>query len=322
MSTQIQRRRGTTAEHSTFTGVEGEITVDTTKDTAVVHDGTTVGGHPLQKQYPPLGSAAAPTYTFTGDTNTGIYSPGADQVAVSTGGTGRLFVDSSGRVGVGVTENGSNAKLEVRSTTGSINSATLRVNGGLTTTGAANTGSTLLFAGNIGTGERDFASVFAGKENGTSGNNDSYLAFGTRANGGSVSERLRITSAGNVGIGTSNPSERLHIASTDDAVVLIESTGGETTDDARLEIKTTNGTFSIQNDRSLGTSGVLTFAGNTANSLCIDHATGNVGIGTTTPSAPIDVFQAASGIVARFTGNGNTTTFNGFAVEADRKSVV
>jgi hypothetical protein len=88
MSTQIQRRRGTTAEHSTFTGADGELTVDTTKDTVVVHDATTVGGHPLQKQYPPLGSAAAPTYTFTGDPNTGIYSPGADQVAVATNGTG------------------------------------------------------------------------------------------------------------------------------------------------------------------------------------------------------------------------------------------
>jgi hypothetical protein len=103
MSTQIQRRRGTTAEHSTFTGVEGELTVDTTKDTAVVHDGTTVGGHPLQKQYPPLGSAAAPTYTFNGDTNTGIYSPGADQVAVATNGTGRLFVDASGMLASGGT---------------------------------------------------------------------------------------------------------------------------------------------------------------------------------------------------------------------------
>jgi hypothetical protein len=37
------------------------------------------------------GSAAAPSITFTGDTNTGIYSPGADQVALSTNGTGRLF---------------------------------------------------------------------------------------------------------------------------------------------------------------------------------------------------------------------------------------
>lgn len=49
MTTALQRRRGTTTEHSTFTGLEGEITVDTTKDTAVVHDGATVGGHELAK---------------------------------------------------------------------------------------------------------------------------------------------------------------------------------------------------------------------------------------------------------------------------------
>ena len=48
-----------------------------------------------------LGSAASPTLKFTGDPNTGIYSPGADQLAVATNGTGRLFVDSSGRVGIG-----------------------------------------------------------------------------------------------------------------------------------------------------------------------------------------------------------------------------
>jgi hypothetical protein len=48
-----------------------------------------------------LGTAAAPTINFTGDTNTGIYSPGADQFAISTGGTGRVFVDASGNVGIG-----------------------------------------------------------------------------------------------------------------------------------------------------------------------------------------------------------------------------
>jgi hypothetical protein len=48
-----------------------------------------------------LGTAAAPSISFTGDSNTGIYSPGADQFAISTGGTGRVFVDASGRVGVG-----------------------------------------------------------------------------------------------------------------------------------------------------------------------------------------------------------------------------
>jgi hypothetical protein len=47
-----------------------------------------------------LGSASAPTITFTGDTNTGIYSPGADQVAISTAGSGRLFVDPNGIVSV------------------------------------------------------------------------------------------------------------------------------------------------------------------------------------------------------------------------------
>jgi hypothetical protein len=45
----LQLRRGTTSEHSTFTGLVGEVTIDTTKDTIVVHDGTTVGGIPLAK---------------------------------------------------------------------------------------------------------------------------------------------------------------------------------------------------------------------------------------------------------------------------------
>lgn len=49
MSTAVQFRGGTTAEHATFTGAEREITVDTTKDTVVVHDGLTPGGHPLAK---------------------------------------------------------------------------------------------------------------------------------------------------------------------------------------------------------------------------------------------------------------------------------
>jgi hypothetical protein len=44
----------------------------------------------------PLGSATAPALTFTGDPNTGIYSPGADQVAISTDGTGRLFISADG----------------------------------------------------------------------------------------------------------------------------------------------------------------------------------------------------------------------------------
>ena len=47
MAIQIQLRQGTTTEHNTFKGAIGEVTVDTTKDVPVVHDGVTVGGHPV-----------------------------------------------------------------------------------------------------------------------------------------------------------------------------------------------------------------------------------------------------------------------------------
>ena len=49
MSTTLKLRGGSTAEHSTFTGEAREVTVDTQKNTVVVHDGSTVGGHPLLK---------------------------------------------------------------------------------------------------------------------------------------------------------------------------------------------------------------------------------------------------------------------------------
>jgi hypothetical protein len=45
----FQRRRGTTAQHASFTGLLGELTVDTDKDTVVVHDGATAGGFPLAR---------------------------------------------------------------------------------------------------------------------------------------------------------------------------------------------------------------------------------------------------------------------------------
>jgi hypothetical protein len=50
MATQVQLRRGNTAQTSTFTGAVAEITVDTDKKTLVVHDGTTAGGIPLATQ--------------------------------------------------------------------------------------------------------------------------------------------------------------------------------------------------------------------------------------------------------------------------------
>jgi hypothetical protein len=190
MADQLQLRGGTTAETATFTGALREVTVDTDKDTLVVHDNALAGGYPLLRQdlsnlpagtidnadinasaaivdtkldtiatagkvsnsattatdantasaivardasgnftagtitaaltgaassnvlkagdtmtgalVVPLASAATPSLTFTGDLNTGIFSPGADTLAITTAGTNRLHITSAGLVGIGV----------------------------------------------------------------------------------------------------------------------------------------------------------------------------------------------------------------------------
>lgn len=57
MATQIQLRRGSTSQHSSFTGAVGEATVDTDLDVIRVHDGSTAGGHVM------VGTATTQTLT-------------------------------------------------------------------------------------------------------------------------------------------------------------------------------------------------------------------------------------------------------------------
>ena len=49
MSKQVKMRRGTATQHTTFTGVVGEVTVDTTNSALRVHDGATVGGRAMAR---------------------------------------------------------------------------------------------------------------------------------------------------------------------------------------------------------------------------------------------------------------------------------
>ena len=72
------------------------LTLPTTSGTIV----TTAGGSTVPFA---LGSAASPSITFTGDTNTGIFSPGADTIAFSEGGTEVMRLDSLGNILVGQT---------------------------------------------------------------------------------------------------------------------------------------------------------------------------------------------------------------------------
>ena len=64
MSFAFQRRRGTTAQHASFTGLNAELTVDTDKKTVVVHDGSTAGGTPLAKERNSLNAQSGTTYTL------------------------------------------------------------------------------------------------------------------------------------------------------------------------------------------------------------------------------------------------------------------
>jgi len=106
MAKQVQMRRGTTAEHSSFTGAVGELTVDTTKDTVVVHDGATVGGKPMATQ--------ATTASKTDITST-VATAGQDWLgvayvdpdAIGANPTAKIYPDGSI---VGSTDNGSYTK--------------------------------------------------------------------------------------------------------------------------------------------------------------------------------------------------------------------
>ena len=104
MSTQIQTRRGTTTQHSSFTGAAGEITVDTDKNVVVVHDGSTAGGHPLIKSGD-IGSTVqaydadtskndvANTFTAEQTFNAGLSVDGAYEQTAET--VGALDIDLS-----------------------------------------------------------------------------------------------------------------------------------------------------------------------------------------------------------------------------------
>ena len=101
MATQVQFRRGTTAEHSGFKGADGEVTVDTSLKTVVIHDAITNGGFPVLRQDGSnsqfeRGSTTNCALKFAGDPNTGIISPASNELALVTGGSSHLTIDANG----------------------------------------------------------------------------------------------------------------------------------------------------------------------------------------------------------------------------------
>jgi len=137
------------------------------------------------------GSAAAPTITATGDTNTGIFFPAADTIAFAEGGAEAMRIDSDGDVGIGTTS--PTAKLHV-------------VGSELLTSTSAETKFTI---NNTGTGGVEY---WIGSTNNSSGAvGGGRLAFYDQT---SNATRMVIDSSGNVGIGTSSPNYKFNVGPT------------------------------------------------------------------------------------------------------------
>ena len=154
-----------------------------------------------------IGSAASPSYTFTGDTNTGISAATGDKLAFSTAGSQRVTIDASGNVGIGTTSPG--APLQIDHAT----SAALRLNDTGGTVGAAIASTVQFFAGGAQNGSVGYASGVGILQ---LLNNDGPIYIQTdaaddvslRTNGNT---RMTVKSTGKVGIGTTAPAELLHV---------------------------------------------------------------------------------------------------------------
>ena len=189
----------------------------------------------------PLGSAGSPSLYFTGDANTGIYSPAADTLAFAEGGVEAMRIDSSSRLLVGTSTARSNfynstnsPQLQIEGNDNSkaalaiiqdFNANTLGAQLVLAKNNSATIGTNVLvdngdtlgvvcFQGNDGSEFVEAATIGAGVD-GTPGTNDmpGRLVFSTTADGASSpTERMRINSSGNVGIGTTSPAEKLDVS--------------------------------------------------------------------------------------------------------------
>jgi len=248
------------------------------------------------------GAAGTPAITFNGDPNTGIYSPGADQLAISTNGTGRLFVDASGNV----TATGSIAAQGGNAPSGGFQLADTSGNKQpRITNDAAN--ATVIRAGSA-TGGVKFNNF----------TNSSELAI--------------IDNSGRLGLGTSSPSEKLHLGGSSNQGIRIDGSGVSTyIATASNEISQ----FSCNRSPFTGTrvdtsrgSSYISCAGTTSGSyiefntssgvgdanarVTIDNV-GRVGIGTTTVDEKLHVEGSS--------GQNTTIKVESTATSAERSAV-
>jgi hypothetical protein len=219
----------------------------------------------------------------------------------------RMTLLSDGKLGIGVTSPG--ALVDINGTYEAMGSTQGMLAVSSTTAFGIDKGGSISLGGKVdGTSTlKTYGMITGMKENATSGNEAGYMAFGTRTNGGLPTERMRISSAGLVGIGNTNPEAKLHINSSDANTsypftqtqnnIILQNTNSTTNNWSGIGFHSSgsniSGGIAFQNTSHTNHQGDLAFftrgpvAGLTEKLRVMGD--GNVGINTTAPGEKLEV---------------------------------
>jgi hypothetical protein len=236
------------------------------------------------------GTAAAPTFSFAGDTDTGWYLAAPDTLAASTGGVERVRINSSGNVGIGTTNpttigDGDTPKILRVHQTGGQGVLSLTTDN----TSSSSWAGSVSF-GTTGASGTKRSAVISSVLTGVSTTNAiGDLRFFT-SDGTTMNTNMIISATGNVGIGTTNPSSRLHVAASTAGNVVTVS------DDDKTWIQGIEGgaqnTYSIWEDTTSGSNNRLSFV--PGGNIIMGINGGNVGIGTPSPGTKLHVVDSSA----------------------------